>query len=278
MTGEVYGAGTAGAGMLGRIVEAKRAEVERLRPRADALRAEAADAEPARPFAAALRNVHEVRLLAEIKRRSPSAGAIREGADPVEVARAYDAGGAAALSVLTDREFFGGSLDVLRAVRAAVDLPLLRKDFVLDPLQVWEARGAGADAILLIVRILEDARMAELLGLARGLGMDVLIEAHDEEELHRARAVGGDLIGVNNRDLDTFRTDLELSMRLASGVPPEITLVAESGIRGPGDVLRLGAAGVDAILVGESLMRQDDLTSAAAALVGHPRDPAARRR
>jgi indole-3-glycerol phosphate synthase len=263
--------------MLERIVEVKRREVELLRPRGEELRSRAREVAPARPFAAALRNRGEVRLLAEIKRRSPSAGAIREGADPVDVARAYRQGGAAALSVLTDRDFFGGSMEVLRAVRAVVELPLLRKDFIIDPLQVWEARGAGADAILLIVRILSDAQMGELHDLAREQGMDVLIEAHDEEELHRAGAVGGDLIGVNNRDLDTFRTDLELSIRLARAVPPEITLVAESGIRSAGDVLRLGAAGVDAILVGESLMRQDDLVSAASALVGHPRDAAARR-
>jgi indole-3-glycerol phosphate synthase len=214
-----------------------------------------------------------VTLLAEIKRRSPSAGEIRPDVDPVEVARAYRAGGAAALSVLTDEEFFGGRLDDLRQVRAAVDLPVLRKDFVLDPVQVWEARAAGADAILLIVRILDEARLRELYGVATALGMGVLVEVHDARELELALAMGARLIGVNNRDLDTFRTDLSLSFELAQRVPGEITLVAESGIRSSEEVRRLGDAGVDAVLVGESLMRQEDLGSAAAALVGHPRRP-----
>jgi indole-3-glycerol phosphate synthase len=263
-------------GVLGRIVEVKEREVGALRPRAGDLRLAAESALPPLPFAAALRRPGEVRLLAEIKRRSPSAGAIREGVDPGEVAAAYRAGGAAALSVLTDRDFFGGSLDALRRVRGAVDLPLLRKDFIIDPVQVWEARAAGADAILLIVRILGDERMRDLHAAAAELGMDVLVEAHDARELERAMEIGAQLVGVNNRDLSTFHTDLELSIRLAPGVPPGVTLVAESGIRTGEDVGRLGAAGVDAILVGESLMRQPDLVGATLALVGHPRDPEAR--
>jgi len=263
-------------GVLGRIVEVKEREVEALRPRAGELRLAAESARPPVPFAAALRRGGEVRLLAEVKRRSPSAGLIREGVDPGEVALAYRAGGAAALSVLTDRDFFGGSLDALRQVRRAVDLPLLRKDFIIDPLQVWEARAAGADAILLIVRILGDERMRDLHAAAGELGMDVLVEAHDALELERAMGIGADLIGINNRDLSTFHTDLQLSIRLAPEIPSEVTLVAESGIRTGEDVGRLGAAGVDAILVGESLMRQPDLVGATRALVGHSRDPRVR--
>ncbi|HYH81812.1 MAG TPA: indole-3-glycerol phosphate synthase TrpC [Longimicrobium sp.] len=257
--------------ILDRIVEVKRDEVRDLSGRASELSSRAKDAPPPRGFAAALRHPSEVRLLAEVKRRSPSAGEIRPGADPVEVARAYELGGAAALSVLTDTRFFGGELDFLVRVRRAVGLPVLRKDFVIDPLQVHEARAAGADAVLLIVRILADAQLAELHGVARELGMDVLVEVHTAEEMARARAAGCTLAGVNNRDLATFTTDLDLSIRLASGVSEEVTLVAESGIRTAEDVDRLGAAGFDAILVGESLMRQADLRAAAAALAGRPK-------
>lgn len=264
------------AGILDRIVQVKHEEVRRLAPRAAELRAGAEDAPPPRGFAAALRHPARVQLLAEVKRRSPSAGEIRPGADPAEVARAYEAAGAAACSVLTDGQFFGGSLDALRAVRAAVAIPLLRKDFVVDPVQLWEARAAGADAVLLIVRILDDARIADLLALARELGMDALVETHDAAEMERALRLGAGLVGVNNRDLDTFRTELELSLRMAADVPAGVTYVAESGIRTADDVDRLGAAGVDAILVGESLMRQPDLRAAAAALVGRPRAAEAR--
>ena len=200
--------------ILARIVETKRAEVAALRPRAAELRARAADRPPARGLAAALRGR---RARCGCWRRSsaarPSAGAIRPGADPAAIARAYAAGGAAALSVLTDREYFGGSLEALEAVRAAVELPLLRKDFVIDPLQLWEARAAGADAVLLIARILDDAQLADLRGLAAELGLDSLVEVHDAAELERALAAGAELVGVNNRDLRTFTTDLELSLR-----------------------------------------------------------------
>jgi indole-3-glycerol phosphate synthase len=257
--------------ILARIVASKEIEVGELRPRAAELRARAGDAAPTRGFAAALRAPAEVRLLAEIKRRSPSAGPIRPGASPQEVAAGYAAGGAAALSVLTDREYFDGSLAALQAVRAVVDLPLLRKDFTLDPLQVWEARAAGADAVLLIVRILDDARLRELLGLAADLGLDRLVEVPDASELERALQAGATLVGVNNRDLRTFRTDLDLTLRLAPRVPAATTLVAESGIRTADDVARLGAAGVDAVLVGESLMRQEDLRAAVRAIVGQPK-------
>lgn len=257
--------------ILDRIVDTKREELRGLAGKGPELRARAAGAPPPRGFAAALRRPGEVRLLAEVKRRSPSAGEIRPGADPAEVARAYQQGGAAAVSVLTDREYFGGDLDALRTVASAVALPVIRKDFVIDPLQVWEARGAGADAVLLIVRILDDALLRELHAQIRELGMDALVEAHNADEVERALAAGATLLGINNRDLDTFVTDLDLSTRLAGAVPAEVTLVAESGIRAAADVDRLGAAGVDAILVGESLMRQDDLRAAAAALAGRPK-------
>lgn len=257
--------------ILARIVVTKRQEIEALRGREQELRARAADAPAARGLAAALRHPDRVRLLAEIKRRSPSAGPIRPGSSPEEAARDYLAGGAAALSVLTDREYFDGSLAALEAVRAAVDLPLLRKDFTVDPLQVFEARAAGADAVLLIVRILSDAELTDLLGLAADLGMDSLVEVHDAEELDRALDAGASLVGINNRDLRTFKTDLELTLRLLDRVPPEVTLVGESGIRTAEDVRRLGAAGVDAVLVGESLMRQPDLVAAARALTEEPK-------
>ncbi|HEX6937822.1 MAG TPA: indole-3-glycerol phosphate synthase TrpC [Longimicrobiales bacterium] len=264
--------------ILERIVEGKRREVARLRPRAAALRAAAERAGPARPFAAALRRQGEVALIAEIKRRSPSAGWIRPDAGVVEVAGAYARAGAAALSVLTDGEHFGGSLEDLEAARGAVGLPVLRKDFVLDAVQVWEARAAGADAVLLIVRILEDAVLAALHALASELGMGVLVEAHTAAEVERALAAGAEVVGVNARDLATFRTDLAVVREVAAHVPPDRTLVAESGIRTAEDVDRLGAVGVDAVLVGESLMRASDVEAAAAALARRPRLAEARSR
>ncbi|HET7273672.1 MAG TPA: indole-3-glycerol phosphate synthase TrpC [Longimicrobiaceae bacterium] len=267
----------AGRDILAVIVDAKRREVEGLRPRREELLGRARDASPPRGFAAALRVPTEVRLLAEIKRRSPSAGIIRGGADPAGVARAYERAGAGALSVLTDGEFFGGDLGSLTSARAAVALPVLRKDFVIDPIQLFEARGAGADAVLLIVRILEDEKLVELSGISHELGMDCLVEVHDADEMERALAADTRLIGVNNRDLSTFHTDLSVSLGLAAAVPPDITLVSESGIRTAEDVERLGAAGVDAVLVGESLMVQPDVGIAAAALVGHQRQPRAGR-
>jgi indole-3-glycerol phosphate synthase len=244
----------AATGILRRIVESKQDEVDALRPRGQILRAAAERAGPARPFAASLDRRGEVAVIAEFKRRSPSAGEIGSG-DPAAVAVAYGRGGAAAMSVLTDGPYFGGSLADLEAARAASSLPVLRKDFVLDELQVWEARSAGADAVLLIVRILEDARLAGLLDLSRELRMGALVEVHDEAELERALSAGAVVIGVNNRDLDTFRTQLEVTLRLAPLVPAGRILVGESGIRDGADVDRLGDAGVDAVLVGEALMR-----------------------
>jgi indole-3-glycerol phosphate synthase len=259
------------SGILDRIVATKRREVDELRPRADSLRAEAAGASPPRDFAGALRAGPHVRLIAEVKRRSPSAGWLARDLDPGALARDYAAAGAACVSVLTDADYFAGGLADLAAVRAAVALPLLRKDFVIDPLQVLEARAAGADAVLLIVRILGDEDLASLHALTHSLGMAALVEVHDAAEMARALAAGASLLGINNRDLDTFTTDLDLSVRLAGAAPPEALLVAESGIRSGADVARLGAAGVDAVLVGESLVRAPDQAAATAALARHPR-------
>lgn len=248
--------------MLEGIVATKRGEVARLRADARALR-DAAEAAP-RPasFEGALRSGANVALIAEVKRRSPSAGPIREVAAAEEVAAAYEQGGAAAVSVLTDAEYFGGSLADLRAVGARVGLPLLRKDFTIDAVQVYEARAAGAAAILLIVRILEDAALRELQSLAGELGMASLVEVHDEAELERALAADARIIGVNNRDLATFGTDLAVTERLARRVPAGHVLVGESGIRTIEDVARLRDAGASAVLVGEALMRAGDPTAA----------------
>jgi indole-3-glycerol phosphate synthase len=209
-----------------------------------------------------------VRVIAEIKRASPSAGPIRPGADPVPIACEYADAGAAAISVLTDRRFFDGDLAFIARVRDEVPLPVLRKDFLVDRYQVVEARAAGADAVLLIVAALDDPGLTTLLAEANRLGMDALVEVHDEDEARRALAAGAELIGVNHRDLATFQIDLGLTGRLRPLVPPAALLVAESGITGPVDVAMLATAGADAILVGESLMRAPSPGAALRALMG----------
>lgn len=243
--------------ILARIVETKRMEIADLAGRRSELRDRAREAPAPRSFLDALRRSDHVALIAEVKRRSPGAGEIRPGLDPVELAREYEAGGASALSVLTDREYFGGSLEDLAAIRRGVSIPLLRKDFTLAPEQVWEARGGGADAILLIVRILEDAPLRELRLLAEELGMTALVEVHDAAEMARALASGATVIGINNRDLRNFTSRLDTTLDLLEGVPESVVLVSESGIRTREEVERLAAAGVDAILVGESLLREE---------------------
>ncbi|TVR62416.1 MAG: indole-3-glycerol phosphate synthase TrpC [Gemmatimonadales bacterium] len=258
--------------ILARIVETKHRELEALRPRAHELRDRARDRPSPRDLRGALRPAHgRVALVAEVKRRSPGAGAIRPELDPVTQARAYEAGGAAALSVLTDKDYFQGSLADLTAVGGSVRIPVLRKDFLIDPVQVWEARAAGADAILLIVRILDDGPLRELRELAESLGMAALVEAHDETELDRALASGAGIVGINNRDLRTFRTDLAVTRRLAPRVAPEVILVSESGISTPEQVAEVGAMGADAVLVGESLVRAPDPTELARSLAAQPR-------
>ena len=253
------------ATILDEIIAHKREEVARARgavpDAAMAARAEAVREAP-RGFRRALCETAAPRIVAEVKRRSPSKGLIRPDFEPVACAQAYLEGGAAALSVLTDEHFFGGHLDYLEKIRQAVDLPLLRKDFVIDAYQVDEARAAGADAVLLIVAALDDARLAQLHGHARSRGLDVLVEVHDADELARALAVGAELVGINNRNLKTFVTDLAVSEELAPRIPGEVVIVAESGISDARDISRLAAAGADAFLVGESLMRCPDVADA----------------
>lgn len=254
--------------LLDRIVADKRRAARALGARAAALRAAAEAAPPARPFAEALAAGMTVSLIAEVKRRSPSAGWIRPGASAVEIAVQYEAAGAAAISVLTDEEHFGGTLEDLKQVRSAVGVPVLRKDFLVAPVQVWEARAAGADAVLLIVRVLDDAELTDLLAAARECGLGALVEVHGPGELERAVRAGADVIGVNARDLATLKTDLAVTLALACQAPAGCVLVAESGIHSRADVERVAAAGVDAVLVGESLMRAADPGLAARALVG----------
>lgn len=255
--------------ILDTIVEHKRAEVARL-PATGASAAELKQARQAqtraRDFFAALRSPRRggVALIAEVKKASPSAGIIRADFDPVEIAKSYEAAGASCLSVLTDERFFQGSLGYLKAIREAVDLPLLRKDFTIDERQIREAIDAGADAILLIVAILDDARLRHFHQLADEAGIAALVEVHDEAELERALTAGARLIGVNNRDLKTFEVDLATTERLAAKLEPRKSgashlLVAESGIHTHEDVVRLRTCGADAILVGESLMRHADI-------------------
>jgi len=249
--------------ILAKILARKREEVVVAKATVppDELADAASNAQGVRPFREALRRGPDqpVRAIAEIKRASPSAGAIRPGADPAEVAREYAAAGARAITVLTDRDFFDGELGFLGLVRAAVDVPLLRKDFLIDAYQVTEARAAGADAVLLIVAALpadqDDASLRALMRAAKDLGMDALVEVHDEAEADRAVAAGADLIGVNHRNLSTFAIDMTLTARLAARVPAGTVLVGESGIRTAADVRALGAAGAHAVLVGEALMR-----------------------
>jgi indole-3-glycerol phosphate synthase len=258
--------------VLARIVAAKRREVEEARGRApDAdLERRLSEAPPVRDFRAALEHPGEVRVIAEVKRASPSAGVIRADFDPVAIARTYARHGAACISVLTDAPFFQGHLSYLEQIRAAVDVPLLRKDFILDRYQLLEARLAGADAVLLIAEVLEGESLPRLVRQARGLGMEALVELYDAANLPRVLDSGAGLVGVNNRDLRTFVTRLEHTLDLAARVPPDRCLVSESGIRTRDDVLRLQAGGVRAVLVGETLMRAPDVGAKLDELRGAP--------
>lgn len=211
-----------------------------------------------------------INIIAEFKRRSPSKGMIREGANPIDVARAYEEGGAVAMSVLTEEDYFHGSLDDLRQVKATVDLPVLRKDFIVDEYQVYESAAAGADAILLIVAALDDDLLSRLRRLAEDeLQMDALVEVHTSEEMKRAAACGAKLIGVNNRDLRTFEVSLDTSLRLAQEAPADALLVSESGLNNASDLQRLYEAGFRGFLIGETLMRADDPAAALRGFRGH---------
>jgi len=263
--------------ILEEIVWAKDREVAAARERVSLqqLQSQVADLPPTREFTAALKaSCRKPAVIAEVKKASPSKGVIRADFDPVAIARGYAAGGASCLSVLTDKAFFPGGFEVLVQVREAVDLPLLCKDFILSPYQLYQARAAGADAALLIAAILTDSDLAYLLKVARSLALAVLVEVHDAEEMERVLALEGvELIGINNRDLSTFAVDLatteQLMQRFGAGVRERgALLVSESGLFTRGDLDRAVEAGADAVLVGEALMRQSDVTAALETLIG----------
>lgn len=256
--------------ILDRIVASKRREVEQAKQRlpGEVLRARLTGLAPPRDFFGSLAAGGPIKLIAEVKRASPSRGVLRADFDPCAIARAYATHGATCLSVLTDEPFFQGKLEYLTAIRQVVELPLLRKDFIVDRYQLWEARAAGADAVLLIAECLDDCLLRALHNEALELGMTPLVELYDPAHLPRVLEAGARLIGVNNRDLRTFEVDLAHVIRLRPSVPADCVLVAESGIRTREDVLRLEAAGIQAMLVGESLMQAPDVGDAVDRLLG----------
>jgi indole-3-glycerol phosphate synthase len=259
--------------VLARICADTREEVARRKTTRgiDDFKSEIAGNPPPRGFGRALKEaavVGRYALIAEIKKASPSGGLIRPDFDPPSLARSYKEGGATCLSVLTDSAWFQGTAGHLIDARGAVDMPVLRKDFMLDPWQIYESRAMGADCILLIMAALSDSEARDLEALARGLDMDVLVEVHDERELERALGLETSLIGINNRNLKSLKTDLATTETLAALVPPDRFLVAESGIRDTADLKRLADVGASAFLVGESLMRQDNVAAATKALLG----------
>lgn len=252
------------ADILTRIVETKWGEIAAAKaavPEA-ALRQRISDFAPPREFAKALRVPGELRVIAEVKKASPSAGVIREDFDPVAIGRTYEQHGAAAISVLTDEQYFQGKLEFLTAVRSAVRVPCLRKEFILDRYQLLEACAAGADAVLLIAEILPGNRLKELSQEALGLDLEVLVELHDADQLPRVLDSGATVVGINNRDLRSFVTRLEHTLELLPRIPADVTVVSESGIKTREDMAKLKAAGVHAVLVGESLMRSPDIGAA----------------
>ena len=260
------------ANALTKILEYKRDEVAALKAKTTSadLLALAKDQPAPRGFAHALTQTAsrgDNALICELKRKSPSAGEILPGADPVQIAREYEAGGASCLSVLTDGPSFGGSLDDLKAIRAGVTLPILRKDFMIDPIQIVEARAHGADAILFIMAALDDSEAQDFEALAMSLGMDALVEVHNTKELERALELQSPLLGVNNRDLTRMSTDLSVTERLSAAIPCEKHLVSESGIKTPEDISRLRKVGAKRYLIGENLMKTTDRTQAVQDLV-----------
>ncbi len=258
--------------VLDRIVAKKREEIAFAKTRRDlqSLQEGAVHGPEIRDFLSALRGYEYVRLIAEVKRASPSKGMIRPQFEPTDIALAYEAGGAAAISVLTDEPFFQGRLDYLTSIRSKVAIPVLRKDFILDDYQVYEARVAGADAVLLIAECLEGDELKRLYDLVQGLGMTALIELYHPQHLDRVLATGTQLVGVNNRDLHTFAVELDHVIQLRKEIPSDITVVAESGIFTAADVELIHLANIQAMLVGESLMRQADVRQATINLLAPP--------
>jgi indole-3-glycerol phosphate synthase len=255
--------------ILQKIVENKRIELahqKKIVPIAE-LRQMLADSPPVRDFEGAIRD-RGCAVIAEVKRSSPSKGRIQEDFDPVGIARSYENHGASAISILTERKFFEGNAAFVPQIRKAVGLPLLRKDFIVDTYQINETRVLGADALLLIARLLEVGELQDFIGLSSELGLAALVEVHDEADVENAVSSGARIVGINNRDLATFRTDLDVSIRLASRIPKGITLVSESGINSRGDIEKLTAAGIHAVLVGESLMREKDIGKKLKELLG----------
>ncbi|HSB34858.1 MAG TPA: indole-3-glycerol phosphate synthase TrpC [Nitrospirota bacterium] len=256
--------------ILDDIIANKKEELAELKRRVSPadMKAKAADAGPVRGFAAALSAGKGVRLIAEIKKASPSKGVIREDFDPVAIARVYAGSGASCISVLTEQKFFQGRIEYLDSVRKAQGLPLLRKDFIVDEYQIFEARAAGADAVLLIAACLEKQQLEDFLGIAAGLGLDALVESHTYRELDKSLLAGAAMVGINNRDLSTFAVNLQTTLDLLKDIPDDCTVVSESGIRTRDDVVKLENAGVDAILAGESLMKEKDIGKKVRELLG----------
>ena len=232
------------------------------------VKTKASHAEPVRGFGKSLTGPGDIRLIAEVKKASPSKGVIRDEFDPVTIAKIYEESGASSLSVLTESRFFQGTLAYLGLIRKAVKLPLLRKDFIIDEYQIHEARAAGADAILLIAACLEKQQIEDYLAIAHQLGLDVLVESHTYKELDRSLHAGATLVGINNRDLTTFTVSLQTTLDLLKDIPEDRIVVSESGIRTRDDVVKLHQAGVDAVLVGESLMREKDIGRKVKELLG----------
>lgn len=243
--------------ILDKILETKRAEVSLLKKERAFDPAALPTLPTPRDFRKALAQ-KDCAIIAEVKRKSPSRGVLRDGLDPLKLAGIYEASGAAAISVLTDGQYFGGSVDDLRSVSSAAGIPILRKDFIIDPVQIYESRAIGADAVLLIARVLEEGQLKDFLGIAQSLGLAALVEIHDRADAEKAVAAGAEIIGVNNRDLTTFVTDIRTTLDLLPCIPEEKIVVSESGINTRPDIMMLQAAGVRAFLIGEALVKADD--------------------